>query len=117
MSARTAGCGLATLALLLLCAPARPALAAAAGEWRFCYAGSDQDRRFYLSHPFPAAGSMEAIERQWVAWLGRQALRYETTGCPRGANRAAVELSAKSAVRYNAGLGRSAVEFDWQPTP
>ncbi|MDX3805820.1 hypothetical protein ACXIUS_07125 [Bosea thiooxidans] len=117
MSVRTGGCGLATLAVLLLCPLARAALAAPAGDWRFCYAGSDQDRRFYLSHPFPAAQSMEAIERQWVVWLGRQALRYETTGCPRGADRAAVELSMKSAVRHNAGLGRSTVELDWQPAP
>ncbi|MGO4404663.1 hypothetical protein AB4Z10_10395 [Bosea sp. RAF48] len=108
---------LATIALFLLCALVQPALPASAADWRFCYAGSGNDRRFYVSQPFPAGGSLDVIERQWGVWLRRQALRYETTGCPRGADRAAVEASLRSAIRYNAGQGRSAVELDWQPAP
>lgn len=106
------GGGLARLVLFLLCASALPASAA---EWRYCYAGSAQEHRFYVSRSFPADAPIDAIEQQWVAWLTRQALRYETTGCPRGADRAAVEASVRSAIRYNAGQGRHAAELDWQP--
>lgn len=108
---------LARLALLLLCVSARPAPAASAADWRYCYAGSDREHRFYVSRPFPAGASVDAVEQQWVAWLARQALRYETTGCPRGADRAAIEASLGSAIRYNARQGRHASELDWQPTP
>lgn len=108
---------LARLVLLLLCASARPALPASAVDWRYCYAGSDREHRFYVSRPFPGNASVDAVEQQWIAWLARQALRYETTGCPRGADRAAVEASLGSAIRYNAGQGRHASELDWQPTP
>ncbi len=108
---------LARLALLLLCLSARPALPASAADWRYCYAGSDREHRFYVSRPFPTGTSVDAIEQQWIAWLARQALRYETTGCPRGADSAAVEAALGSAIRYNARQGRHASELDWQPTP
>ena len=110
-------CGLAISTFILLCATACPASAGPAAEWRFCYAGHEQGRRFYISQPFLTTGSLESIERQWVTWLGRQAVRSETTGCPRGPDRPGVEAFIKSAVRYNAGLGRNAVELDWQPAP
>lgn len=106
------GWGAIGLAALLL--SARPA---SASDWRYCYAGSDQDHHFYISPPFPAAGSMDVIETQWLAWLSRQALRYETTACPRGDDRLAVEDAVNSAIRYNAGHGRSAVKLDWKPAP
>lgn len=108
---------LARLVLLLLCASAWPARSASAADWRYCYAGSDREHRFYVSRPFSAGASVDAIEQQWIAWLVRQAVRYETTGCPRGADRAAVEASLGSAIRYNAGQGRHASELDWRPTP
>lgn len=105
------------VALVLLGASHRPVFAGPSAEWRYCYAGSEQSRRFYVSQPFSSSGSLDAVERQWIARLGRQAVRYETTGCPRGADRAAVEVSIASAARYNAGLGRSMVELDWQSVP
>lgn len=114
---RTAARSLATLAALLLWTSARPAFAGPSAEWRYCYAGSEQSRRFYVSQPFSSPGSPDAVERQWIAWLGRQPVRYETTGCPRGADRAAVEASIASAARYNAGQGRGTVELDWQSGP
>lgn len=107
----------AMFALLLMYAPALPALAGPAAGWRFCYAGSEQDRHFYVSQPFPTTEPLETLERKWVVWLGRQALRYDTTGCPRGADPSEVEASVKSAIRYNARQGRSAVELDWKPAP
>ena len=113
---RLGGRGLALFAVLLVCASVRPASAAAA-EWRYCYAGSEQGRRFYVSQPFSTSGSLDAVERQWTVWLGRQAVRYETTGCPRGPDRAAVEAAVRSASRYNASQGRSTIELDWQSTP
>jgi len=76
---------------------------ASASDWRYCYAGSMQDHRFYVSPPFPAASAIDRIEEQWLAWLGRQALRYETTACPRGDDRSAVEDAVNAAIRYNAG--------------
>jgi len=106
--------GLATAALLLLCMGARAAFAGPVADWRYCYAGSDQTRRFYISRPFAASGPLDTVERQWIAWLGQQAVRYETIGCPMGPDRAAVEASITSAVRYNATQGRSAVELDWR---
>lgn len=115
--AASGGRGLVLVALVLLGVSHRPALAGPSAEWRYCYAGSEQSRRFYVSQPFSSSGSLDAVERQWVAWLSRQAVRYETTGCPRGANRAAVEASIASASRYNAGLGRGMVELDWQSAP
>lgn len=114
---RSKAYGCAGLAALLLCASVQPAFAGPATEWRYCYAGSEQGRRFYVSQPFPTSGSLDAIERQWIAWLGRQAVRYETAACPRGADRAAIEASIASAVRYNASLGRNAIELDWQSVP
>lgn len=108
------GRGLVLVALVLLGASDWPAFAGPSAEWCYCYAGSEQSRRLYVSQPFSSSGFLDAVERRWVAWLGRQAVRYETTGCPRGADRAAVEASIASATRYNAGLGRSTVELDWQ---
>lgn len=105
----------AALVLVLLWVSVRPALPGPAVDWRFCYAGSERDRRFYLSQPFPSATPMEAIEQQWLVWLSLQALQYETTGCPRGAERAAIEDSIAAAIRYNARQGRSAVKLDWKP--
>lgn len=107
----------AMLAIFLIWISVWPAFAGPSGEWRYCYAGSEQSRRFYVSQPFPSSGSPDAVERQWVAWLSRQVVRYETTGCPRGTDRAAVAASIASAARYNAGLGRSTVELDWQFVP
>lgn len=115
--AASGGRGLVLVALVLLGASDRPAFAGPSAEWRYCYAGSEQSRRFYVSQPFSSSGSLDAVERQWIAWLARQAVRYETTGCPRGVDRAAVEASIASAARYSAGLGRSTVELDWQPGP
>ena len=103
--------------LVLLGASDRPAFAGPSAEWRYCYAGSEQTRRFYVSQPFSSSGSLDVVERRWIAKLSRQAVRYETTGCPRGADRAAVEASIASAARYNAGLGHSMVELDWQFVP
>lgn len=111
------GRGLALFAVLLFCASAWPASVGAAAEWRYCYAGSEQGRRFYVSQPFSTTGSLDAVERQWAVWLGRQAVRYETAGCPRGPDRTAVETAVRSASRYNASLGRSTIELDWQSTP
>ena len=79
--------------------------------------GLGPEHRFYVSRPFRPVRPWTAIEQPWIAWLARQAVRYETTGCPRGADRAAVEASLGSAIRYNAGQGRRASELDWQPTP
>ena len=105
------------IALLLVLAAQSVSQTARAGDWRYCYAGSDADRRFYVSQPFAASKPMEAIERQWLTWLGRQGIRFETTGCPRGGDRAAIEDSVRSAARYNQGLGRRAVDQDWVPEP
>lgn len=113
---RLDGRGLALFAVLLACASARP-VSAAEAEWRYCYAGSEQGRRFYVSQPFSTSGSLDAVERQWIVWLGRQAVRYETTGCPREPDRAAVETAIRSASRYNASQGRRTIELDWQSTP
>uniref|UniRef100_A0A9E7ZU52 Uncharacterized protein n=1 Tax=Bosea sp. NBC_00436 TaxID=2969620 RepID=A0A9E7ZU52_9HYPH len=101
--------------MLLVLAAQPVSQAARAGDWRYCYAGSDADRRFYVSQPFAASKPMEAIERQWLMWLGRQGIRFETTGCPRGRDRAAIEDSVRSAARYNQGLGRRTLDQDWTP--
>ncbi|WP_293800072.1 hypothetical protein [uncultured Bosea sp.] len=103
------------IALLLVLAAQSVSQAARAADWRYCYAGSDADRRFYVSQPFAASKPMETIERQWLTWLGRQGIRFETTGCPRGRDRATIEDSVRSAARYNQGLGRRTLDQDWTP--
>ncbi|WP_293810749.1 hypothetical protein [uncultured Bosea sp.] len=103
------------LALLLVLVAQPLSQAARATDWRYCYAGSDADRRFYASQPFATSKPLEAIERQWFLWLGRQGIRFETTACPRGSDRTAIEDSMRSAARYNQGFGKRTVDLDWTP--
>lgn len=102
------------LTILMMASVATPCVAWAS-DWRYCYASSDMDRRFYTSQPFAASKGLETLEDELRSWLDERSIRHDSLGCPRGSDRQSVESSIRSAAAYNERNGRATSRIDWVP--
>jgi hypothetical protein len=89
---------------------------AAAAEWRFCIAPSPQERKIYMTAPFPAAIPMEAMESGFHQVLERSGRRHESVQCPTGPNEQAVRAMRQHADDFNRQMGTEVVPVDWRPS-
>ena len=88
---------------------------AAATEWRFCIAPSYQERKIYMTAPFPTTTPMEVIEDGFHRVLDRSGRRHDSVQCPTGANEQAVRAMRQHADDFNRQLGNEVVPVDWKP--
>jgi hypothetical protein len=88
---------------------------AAAAEWRFCIAPSGQERRIYMTAPFPAAIPMEAMESAFHQALDRAGRRHDSVQCPTGPNEQAARAMRQHADDFNRQMGTEVVPIDWRP--
>jgi len=108
---RLAGIGLA-VQLFVQTAGHEVALAA---EWRFCIAPSSQEHKIYVTAPFFAVASMEAMEGAFHLALERSGRRHDGVQCPTGANEQAVRVMRLHADEFNRQMGLEVIPVDWRP--
>jgi hypothetical protein len=88
---------------------------AAAAEWRFCIAPSNQERKIYMTSPFLTATPMEAMENAFHQVLDRSGRRHDSVQCPTGATEPAVRAMRQHADDFNRQMGNDVVPIDWKP--
>jgi hypothetical protein len=88
---------------------------AAAAEWRFCIAPSNQEHKIYVTAPFLTAAPMEAMESGFQQVLDRSGRRHDSVQCPTGANEQAVRAMRQHADDFNRQMGTEVVPLDWKP--
>jgi hypothetical protein len=88
---------------------------AAGAEWRFCIAPSNQEHKIYMTAPFIAATTMEAMESGFHQVLDRAGRRHESVQCPTGANEQSVRAMRQHADDFNRQMGNDVVPIDWKP--
>jgi hypothetical protein len=88
---------------------------AAAAEWRFCIALSNQEHRIYVTAPFLSAAPMETMENGLHQTLDRLGRRHDSVQCPTGANEQAVRIMRQHADDFNRQMGNDVVPIDWKP--
>ena len=82
---------------------------AAAAEWRFCIAPSNQEHKIYVTAPTLTGATMEALENGFHAALDRSGRRYDSVQCPTGANEQAVRAMRQHADDFNRQMGHEPV--------
>jgi hypothetical protein len=90
---------------------------AAAAEWRFCVAPAGQERKIYMTAPFLATTSMEAMESGFHQVLDHSGRRHDGVQCPTGPNEQAVRAMRQHADDFNRQMGTEVVPVDWRPMP
>jgi hypothetical protein len=104
---RLAGAGLiANIAALQL---------AAAAEWRFCIAPSNQEHKIYVTAPLMTGMPMETLESGFHLLLDRSGRHHDSVQCPTGANEQAVRVMRQHADEFNRQMGNEVVPIDWRP--
>jgi hypothetical protein len=88
---------------------------AAAAEWRFCIAPSNQEHKIYMTAPFITATPMEAMENGFHQVLDRSGRRHDSVQCPTGANEQVVRAMRQHADDFNRQMGNDVVPIDWKP--
>ena len=88
---------------------------ALAAEWRFCIAPANQEHKIYMTAPFVAGISMEAMENGFHQVLDRSGRRHDNVQCPTGANEQAVRAMRLHADELNRQMGNEVIPFDWKP--
>ena len=109
---RLASAGLA-IQILAQIAGSAPALAA---EWRFCIAPANPEHKIYVTAPFLATTSMEAMESAFGIALDRAGRRHDSVQCPTGANEQAVRVMRQHSDEFNRQMGNEVVPVDWRPS-
>jgi hypothetical protein len=87
---------------------------AGAAEWRFCIAPSNQDHKIYMTAPFPAGTSMEALETSFHKALEQAGHHHDSVQCPTGAGEQAVRAMRQHAREFNLQLGNEVIAVDWR---
>jgi hypothetical protein len=90
---------------------------AAAAEWRFCIAPSNPEHKIYMTAPFLAGTSMEAMEASFHLALDHAGRRHDSVQCPTGANEQAVRAMRQHADDFNRQMGNEVIAVDWRPAP
>jgi hypothetical protein len=88
---------------------------ATAAEWRFCIAPANQERKIYMTAPFLATTSMEAMEGGFHQVLERSGRRHDSVQCPTGPNEQVVRAMRQHADDFNRQMGTEVVPVDWRP--
>jgi hypothetical protein len=88
---------------------------AAAAEWRFCIAPSNQEHKIYVTAPFLTTTPMEVMESGFHQVLDRSGRRHDSVQCPTGANEPAVRAMRQHADEFNRQMGNEVVPIDWRP--
>jgi len=88
---------------------------AAAAEWRFCIAPAGPEHKIYITAPFLAGISMEAMESGFHQVLDRSGRRHDSVQCPTGPNEQAVRAMRQHADDFNRQMGTEVVPVDWRP--
>ncbi len=117
MASPTAGAVLAAL-VLALAASACVTESAAAADWMFCVVSTPDLARVWVSPPFAARRSREAVEEAIAAnALWRRGGRM-VVQCPLpAADRRRIEADVETAIRFNRGRNAAFADFsDLMPT-
>lgn len=101
------------LAFSALCLMAEPGFARG---WRYCYAGSSNEHRFYTTEPFEEQASMERTEQSFRAMLDQHHIAQDSVGCPLGASRGDIEDQIEHATAFNIQNGNTVTTLD-RPGP
>jgi hypothetical protein len=88
---------------------------AGAAEWRFCIAPSNQEHKLYITAPFLAGISMEAMESGFHQVLDRSGRHHDSVQCPTGPNEQSVRTMRLHADEFNRQLGNEVIPIDWKP--
>lgn len=83
-----------------------------AGSWRYCYAGSSSEHRFYATEPFEERASMERTEQDFRATLEQRHVAQDSIGCPLGTDRSDIEAQIERATEYNLRNGNAVITLD-----
>src|SRR5258708_1813898 len=86
---------------------------AAAAEWRFCIAPSNQEHKIYVTAPFLTTAPIEAMENGFHQVLDRSGRRHDSVQCPTGANEPAIRAMRQHADDFNRQTGNEVVSIDW----
>src|SRR5258708_40375065 len=88
---------------------------AAAADWRFCIAPAGQEHKIYMTAPFLAGTSMEAMESGLHQALDRSGRRHDSVQCPTGPNEQAVRPMRQDAEEVNRQMGNEGLPVAWKP--
>ena len=99
------------MALVLAVTGLQPAFAA---EWRFCIAPSNEDRKIYMTAPFPTVTAMETLEAGFHKALEQAGHHHDSVQCPTGGGEQAVRAMRQHAGEFNLQLGNEVIAVDWR---
>lgn len=105
----------AVRALLVGVAAVVATATAAQADWRYCYASSSEQHRFYVSSPFVQTQPMEVIEAAFRRMLEERRIESRAAACPRGHDEAEVRARMDHTASYNRQNGNTVVPLDWSP--
>jgi hypothetical protein len=88
---------------------------ALAAEWHFCIAPSNQEHKIYMTAPFFAVISMDAMESSFHLALERAGRRHDSVQCPMGANEQGIRAMRLHADEFNRQMGIEVIAVDWRP--
>lgn len=92
-------------------------VSARAGDWRYCVAQDEADGRFYLSEAFPTEKPIDALERDFNAFLDKAGLPHGWGICPRAENAFDAAADVAHAARYNRLMGLDQRPIAWPDQP
>jgi hypothetical protein len=84
---------------------------ALAGDWQYCLAPANAERKVYISAPFAASGSLAAAESAFEEMLDRAGLRHDDVQCPRADDERSIARMRQYAITTNRELGRTIVRL------
>jgi hypothetical protein len=88
---------------------------AAAEDWRYCLAPSHAEHKIYMSMPFPATMSMDAVESQFGRALTHAGWRYDDVQCPQSDSESNALAMQRHAIGINHELGIQIIDTRWRP--
>jgi hypothetical protein len=86
---------------------------ALAGEWSYCLAPSDAQKRVYISAPFPIAKPAGEIESDFNRILSAMKIEHDDVQCPLAHDEAAAVIMREHAIRFNREFGREIISLTW----
>lgn len=86
---------------------------ALAGEWSYCLAPSDGQKRVYISAPFSIAKPAGEIESDFNRILNVMKIAHDDVQCPRAGDEQSAVIMREQAIRFNRQFGRQIFYLTW----
>ncbi|MFZ0847411.1 MAG: hypothetical protein WAM62_16620 [Pseudolabrys sp.] len=88
---------------------------AAAAEWQYCLAPSNEEHKIYFSGAFATNAGVGSADSSFEQALIQARLSHDEVQCPRADTENSILAMMQDAVAYNQKIGRKVVYVRWEP--